>query len=197
MSSDGNSDGNTRIPVLWFTSNGGGPDDMFLEPTTIREIREANGDLVAPANLGLRVRAGELVILGACMVDGGFFLGRAQVEQLHRALGDWLLQHRPPNDRRRDVSVTGEGHTNVHLRGFYGDGGENEGVLAIATRLEESPMYPVSGRIIVGSPTKSPVLKGYIPDLGGFSCSPDAADLLGDELKASAAAARAAMAKGK
>lgn len=88
-------------------------------------------------------------------------------------------------------------HANTHLRGYYGDDGENEGVLAIRTELDEGPMYPETGRIIVGSPSKSPLIEGYIPRLGGFSCSPDAADRLADELKAAAAAARAAIARGR
>lgn len=83
----------------------------------------------------------------------------------------------------------------VHLRGYHGDYGENEGVLALTTVLDEGMNSPECARIIVGSPGKSPLLEGYLPKLGGFSCSPDAADRLADELKAAASAARAAMAK--
>lgn len=87
--------------------------------------------------------------------------------------------------------------THVHLRGYHGDGGENEGVLSISATLNESAHYPESGRIIVGSPRTSLLIEGYIPDLGGFSCGPDAADRLADELHAAAAAVRAAMAAGR
>ncbi len=83
-----------RIPALWFTSMGGGPDNMCLELHPLDELRDG-ADLVCPATLGLMVRAGQLVILGAAMIDGGFQLGREQVEQLHRALGAWLAKNPP------------------------------------------------------------------------------------------------------
>jgi hypothetical protein len=66
----------------------------------------------------------------------------------------------------------------THLRGFYGDGGENEGVLAVTAVLDPSPHYPDVGRIIVGSPSTSPLIEAYLPNLGGFSCSPDALERL-------------------
>lgn len=87
-----------RIPALWFTSKGGGPDEMFLELEPLKELRDGS-DLVAPATLGLRVRAGELVILGAALIDGGFQFAREQVEQLHRGLGAWLARNPPRGDR--------------------------------------------------------------------------------------------------
>ncbi len=81
-----------RIPVLWFTRKGGGPDEMFLELEPLKELRDG-ADLVCPATLGLRVRAGELVILGAPLVDGGFQFARDQVADLHRQLGAWLARN--------------------------------------------------------------------------------------------------------
>lgn len=56
-----------------------------------------------------------------------------------------------------------------HVTGVFGDQGENEGVLAVMAILDPSPHYPDNGRIIVGSPTETPSIGGYIPDLGGFS----------------------------
>jgi hypothetical protein len=100
------------------------------------------------------------------------------------------------SDYRIDLSssVQKHGRTLVHLRGYHGDGGENESVLSIAVDLSPGSAFPESGRIFVGSPQQSPLLDGYVPDLGSFSCTPDAADRLADELKAAASAARAAMA---
>lgn len=98
--------------------------------------------------------------------------------------------------KRIDLSDTTKEHgrTLVHLLGYHGDGGENESVLALIVDLTPGENFPESGRIFVGTPQKSPLLEGYFPDLGGYSCSPDAADRLADELKAGAAAARSAMA---
>jgi hypothetical protein len=103
------------------------------------------------------------------------------------------------DDKNRiDLTYSREpGRPLVHLRGYHGDSGENEGVLAISHVLDASPHYPDSGRIIVGSPPASPLLEGYTPDLGGFTCGPDAAERLADELRAAAAAVRAAMAGGR
>lgn len=89
------------------------------------------------------------------------------------------------------------GRTHIHVRGYHGDGGENEGVLSISAVLDASQHYPECGRIFVGSPQSSPLIEGYIPSLGMFSCGPDAADRLADELRAAAAAVRAAMAAGR
>lgn len=61
--------------------------------------------------------------------------------------------------------------TCTHVRGFYGDAGENEGVLSVHAVVNESALYPETGRIIVGTPVASPLMEGYHPDLGGFSCS--------------------------
>lgn len=84
------------------------------------------------------------------------------------------------SDQNRDVRIdlSHPGRTLVHLAGFYGDGGENEGVLAVGAVLDASPHYPESGRIIVGSPSTSPLVEGYIPSLGGFSCGVFAAGQL-------------------
>ncbi len=64
--------------------------------------------------------------------------------------------------------------TCTHVRGFYGDQGENESVLVVSAVLNVSPHYPETGRIIVGTPTKSPLMEGHFPDLGGYSCSVEA-----------------------
>lgn len=100
-------------------------------------------------------------------------------------------------DNRVDLSKESNRseETLIHLKGYYGDGGENEGVLSVITVLSPGDAFPEMGRVIVGSPLSSPLLPGYIPGLGMFSCSPDAADRLADELKAAAAAARAAIAR--
>jgi len=63
------------------------------------------------------------------------------------------------------------GKTHTHIRGFYGDGGENESVLSVIAHTHESPMYPETGRIFVGTPQRSPLMEGYFPELGSFSCS--------------------------
>ena len=70
--------------------------------------------------------------------------------------------------------IEAAGKTNTHIRGFYGDSGENESVLSVMAFTEESPMFPDNGRILVGTPQKSPLLEGYFPDLGGFCCSVEA-----------------------
>jgi hypothetical protein len=87
--------------------------------------------------------------------------------------------------------------TNVHVRGFYGDDGENEGVLSVSTVLNGSPNYPESGRIVVGSPGRSPLIDGYTPSLGCFSCSPQAAERLIDVLQRAVEDVRAAMKAGR
>lgn len=101
-------------------------------------------------------------------------------------------------DLTRDPALKcGTTRTLVHIRGFYGDGGENEGVMSISAQLDESPNYPDSGRIIVGSPSASPLIESYIPDLGGFSCGAEAAEMFAAELLAAAAAVRAAIKAGR
>jgi len=101
--------------------------------------------------------------------------------------------------KRADLShtVAQHGRTLVHLLGYHGDGGENESVLSVTTDLSPGDNFPISGRIFVGTPQKSPLLEGYFPDLGSWSCSPDAADRLADELRVAAARAREAITKDK
>ncbi len=80
------SDRTTTIPVLWFNSTGSGPDEMALE---LRPFKSEKGGAI-PATLGVQVRVAGLVIVGIDMVDGGFYLHRDQVAELHRQLGEWL-----------------------------------------------------------------------------------------------------------
>lgn len=68
--------------------------------------------------------------------------------------------------------------SHVHLRGVFGDGGENEGVLSVGAVLDASPNYPESGLIDVGSPQASPLIPGYLPKLGFFSCGVAGAERL-------------------
>jgi hypothetical protein len=86
---------------------------------------------------------------------------------------------------------------NFHVRGLRGDHGENEGVLSVMAEIDQSAFYPEAGRIIVGSPKKSPWVPGYIPDLGGFCGSPDAIEQLAHVLLRAVALTRDAIAKGK
>lgn len=97
------------------------------------------------------------------------------------------------DEHRIDLSASTSPHAMAHLRGYFGDDGESEGVLCVHTYLDKGNDLPECARIIVGSPTESSLIDGYIPKLGGFSCSPDAADRLADELRGAAAAARAAI----
>lgn len=80
-----------RVPALWFDSKGCGPDHFYLEVFPFKELRDGD-KLVAPPSLGLRLRAGDLVILGRGMIDGGFNMERAQIAELHRQLGAWLAE---------------------------------------------------------------------------------------------------------
>ena len=70
--------------------------------------------------------------------------------------------------------IDATGRTNTHIRGFYGDGGENESVLSISAVTNGSSCFPETGRIFVGTPQKSPLMEGYFPELGAFSCSVEA-----------------------
>lgn len=80
----------------------------------------------------------------------------------------------------------------VHIRGVYGDEGENEGVLAIHAILDPGDNYPDCARIVVGAPRSSPLIDGYLPALGAFSFGPDVAELLIAELQKAVAAVRKA-----
>lgn len=87
-------DNRSRVPVLWFDRNGCGPDHLFLEVTPQAALQEGP-DLIAPASLGLRIRGGELVLMGQAMLDGGFMIDRQSVATLHQEIGKWL-SHNPP-----------------------------------------------------------------------------------------------------
>jgi hypothetical protein len=82
---------NKPIHALWFDRNGCGPDHFKIELQPMKQLKDG-GDLVCPATLGLRLRAGELVILGASMIDGGFMLDR---EQLQKQIDAWLEATEP------------------------------------------------------------------------------------------------------
>ncbi len=89
---------------------------------------------------------------------------------------------------REDVTESTSGwsvdhRSNVHIRGFYGDAGENEGVLAVIAHRNMTPNHPAHTAIFVGAPQKSPLLPGHIPDLGMFSCSVEGAERLIAELQ--------------
>ncbi len=73
--------------------------------------------------------------------------------------------------------------SNVHIRGYYGDEGENEGVLSVIAMRDMTANTPEHTAIIVGSPSVSPLILGYIPRLGGFSCSVEGAERLIAELQ--------------
>jgi hypothetical protein len=74
------------IPVLWFDSRGCGPDELALDLHPF----PAELDGAIPATLGIRVRAGDIVIGAGPLVDGGFNLHRDCAAELHRQLGAWL-----------------------------------------------------------------------------------------------------------
>ncbi len=74
------------IHALWFDHRGHGPSEFRLELHPFAS--EMDGEI--PATLGIRVRAGDLVIAGGDLVDGGFNLHRSMAEELHRQLGAWL-----------------------------------------------------------------------------------------------------------
>ncbi len=80
--------------------------------------------------------------------------------------------------------------SNVHIRGFYGDGGENEGVLSVMAIKDMMSNDPEHSAITVGSPVVSSLIPGYIPNLGGFSCSVEGAERLIAELQAAVATVR-------
>jgi hypothetical protein len=66
----------------------------------------------------------------------------------------------------------------VHLRSVYGDSGENEGILSVTAARDATSNYPTSALITVGSPRESPLIDGYLPNLGFFSCGIEGAELL-------------------
>lgn len=89
--------------------------------------------------------------------------------------------------------LSSDRHTNVHIKGFYGDSGENVGVLSISANRRMTPHYPETAAIAVGSPRASPLQPGYIPNLGCFNCSVEAAKRLIAELQAAVAIVEAGM----
>jgi hypothetical protein len=76
----------STIPALWFDRDGCGPDHFGLH---LKPVKPDMGGAI-PAALGILVRAGDLVIKGGAMVDGGFYLHREEVAELHKQLGEWL-----------------------------------------------------------------------------------------------------------
>lgn len=82
------SNADDRIPVLWFDARGCGPDELALELHPFPAEAVMGG--IIPAVLGIRVRAGDLVIGAGPLVDGGFNLHRDGAAELHRQLGAWL-----------------------------------------------------------------------------------------------------------
>lgn len=80
-----------------------------------------------------------------------------------------------------------------HVTGVYGNQGKTPGALAIHTVLDPNENCPEGGRIIVGSPGTSPTIPGDAPDLGGFSCDPDAAEALAATLTRAATEVRTAL----
>lgn len=84
-----------------------------------------------------------------------------------------------------------------HVTGVYGDNGENPSALAITAVLDPSDNYPEAGRIIVGSPTATPGIEGYIPNLGGFNGGPDAIERLAATLNQAARDVRAVIDAGQ
>jgi hypothetical protein len=77
---------NALIPVLWFTANGCGPDELALE---LHPFAPDMGGAI-PAFLGIQVRAHGITFSSRELVGGGFNLHREQAEELHRQLGEWL-----------------------------------------------------------------------------------------------------------
>lgn len=80
-----------QIPVLWFDSQGRGPDEFRLELHPF----PADADGIDERTLGIRVRANGFVIRGSDLVDGGFYVDRATIAELHKQLGAWLASEKP------------------------------------------------------------------------------------------------------
>lgn len=94
--------------------------------------------------------------------------------------------------------VQERGHDRVyHVAGIRGDCGENPGVLAVCVETDPSPNFPVDGRIILGSPSKSPLMDGHIPDIGGFCMGPEGARRVISTLQQAVADVETAMSSGK
>lgn len=78
------------IPALWFTPEGYGPSEIALRLHPFPAARPGR----IPASLGLRVvlPSADAIVYVSGLVDGGFNLGREQVVELHRQIGEWLAQ---------------------------------------------------------------------------------------------------------
>lgn len=79
----------STIEALWFNSKGHGPDELHLQ----LQHMPSQLDGKIPATLGLRVRAGDLVIGAGALVDGGFALHRTQAAKLAAQLEAWLAEN--------------------------------------------------------------------------------------------------------
>jgi hypothetical protein len=82
----------------------------------------------------------------------------------------------------------------VHLRGVYGDAAENEGVISVTAARDATSNHPTSALITVGSPRESPLIDGYLPNLGFFSCGIEGAELLISALQDAVRDVKAALA---
>jgi len=63
-----------------------------------------------------------------------------------------------------------------HVGGIICDEGENEGVLAVTANTDPGPDFPESVRIVIGAPSKSPLMAGHIPEIDGFAMSVEVAE---------------------
>lgn len=97
-----------------------------------------------------------------------------------------------PTTHEFGINERGDYHT--HIRGMYGNNGEDESVLSVHAMLDPGQNFPSCARIIIGSPTKSPLIDGALPlpELSGFSCSADAAEQLIEVLRRAVQLVRAA-----
>jgi hypothetical protein len=80
-----------------------------------------------------------------------------------------------------------------HVTGVYGNQGKTPGALAIHAVLGPNENCPEGGRILVGAPGTSPTIPGYAPNLGNFSCDPDAAEARAATLTRAATEVRATL----
>ena len=83
-----------KVYALWFDSRGCGPDHFRLEVVPMPKLMDGE-DVVSEATMGIRLRAGELVINGQSMIDGGFMMDREQASELYRQIGEWLSEESP------------------------------------------------------------------------------------------------------
>lgn len=125
------------VPVLWFDSKGCGPDEFNIQ---IHPIPPDMGGKI-PAHLGLRIRAGSLVIVGAALIDGGFYLDRESVAGLHLQLGAWLGDNPavPPEVMRGLRLIRRHFAEDGHE---WTEGTEWDDVQAALTWIDERPRAP-------------------------------------------------------